>query len=67
MFYSLTEHLRGVHVSHEKLFSLSGTGPLLLEWRENGFMMQIPEGALSGPCDIASLPGAPMRRGGLSV
>ena len=53
MFYSLTEHLRGVHVSDEKLFSLSGTGPLLLEWRENGFKMQIPEGALSGPCDIA--------------
>ena len=53
MFYSLTEHLRGVHVSDEKLFSLSGTGPLLLEWRENGFKMQVPKGALSGPCDIA--------------
>ena len=46
------EHL---HVSDEKLFSLSGAddGPQLLEWGENGFRMQIPEGATSGPCDIA--------------
>ena len=52
---SLIEHLRGVHVSDEKLFSLSGDdGPHLLEWEENGFRMQVPEGATSaGPCDIA--------------
>ena len=48
------EHLHGVHVSDEKLFSLSGDdGPQLLEWGENGFRMQVPEGATSGPCDIA--------------
>ena len=53
MSYSLTEHLPPVHVSDEKLFSLSGTGPLLLEWRENRFKMQIPKGASLGLCDIA--------------
>ena len=52
--YMYIEHLHGVHVSDEKLFSLSGDdGPQLLEWGENGFRMQVPEGATSGPCDIA--------------
>ena len=39
-----------MHVSDETLFSLSGTGPILLEWKEKGFKMQIPKGAISGPC-----------------
>ena len=50
--YMYIEHLHGVHVSDEKLFSLSGDdGPQLLEWGRNGFRMQVPEGATSGACD----------------
>ena len=52
MWYSLSEHLRGVHIAGEKLFQI-GEGPQLLEWEEYGFRMQVPEGATSGPCDFA--------------
>ena len=48
----LAEHLRGVHVADEKLFSVSGRSPQLFEWERYGFRMQVPEGATSGPCDI---------------
>ena len=50
---SSPEHLRGLHVGGEKLFLVTGDGPQLLEWEEYGFRIQVPEGATSGPCDVA--------------
>ena len=42
----LPEHLREVHVGGEKLFLVTGKGLQLLEWKEYGFRMHVPEGAL---------------------
>lgn len=49
----LLEHLCDVSVVGDRLFPISGGGPQLLEWEECGFKIHVPEGAMSGPCNIA--------------
>ena len=52
MYSILPEHLCEVHIGGEKLFLVTGNGPQLLEWKEYGFKMDVPEGATSGPCEF---------------